>query len=138
MIHESDSALFIEHVGQVHENVGHDPPTCRKDNRTSCRKDHGSHRIDLMDHVSCILYHVSCIRPTPIHGTRDTGTVMYMYGCAGRARRELEIGPLLLTYLFAEGTYMYVSIYDVSPLDGPPPSSPPTPVLPCWLQEHIR
>ena len=49
---------------------------------------------------------------------------------------RLEIGPLLLTYLFSEGTY--VSIYDVSPLDGPPPSSPPTPVLPCWLPEHIR
>jgi hypothetical protein len=30
---------------------------------------------------------------------------------------RLEIGPLLLTYLFSEGTY--VSIYDVSPLDGP-------------------
>ena len=30
----------------------------------------------------------------------------------------LEIGPLLLTYLFSEGTY--VSIYDVSPLDGSP------------------
>ena len=29
---------------------------------------------------------------------------------------RLEIGPLLLTYLFYEGTY--VSIYDVSPLDG--------------------
>ena len=29
---------------------------------------------------------------------------------------RLEIGPLLLTYLFSEGTY--VSIYDVSPLDG--------------------
>jgi hypothetical protein len=72
MIHDSDSALFIEHVGQVHEHVGqvhehvgHDPPTCRKDNR-SCRKDHGSHRIDMMDHVSCIMYHVSWFRPTPI------------------------------------------------------------------------
>ena len=31
---------------------------------------------------------------------------------------RLEIGPLLLTYLFSEGTY--VSIYDVSPLDGSP------------------
>ena len=31
---------------------------------------------------------------------------------------RLEIGPLLLTYFFSEGTY--VSIYDVSPLDGPP------------------
>ena len=30
---------------------------------------------------------------------------------------RLEIGPLLLTYLFSEGTY--VSTYDVSPLDGP-------------------
>ena len=33
----------------------------------------------------------------------------------------LEIGPLLLTYLFSEGTY--VSIYDVSPLDGSPTSA---------------
>ncbi len=49
---------------------------------------------------------------------------------------RLEIGPLLLTYLFSEGTY--VSIYDVSPQYGPPPPSPPTPVLPCWLPEHIR
>jgi hypothetical protein len=51
---------------------------------------------------------------------------------------RLEIGPLLLTYLFSEGTY--VSIYDVSPHYGPPPpsASPPTPVLPCWLPEHIR
>jgi hypothetical protein len=32
---------------------------------------------------------------------------------------RLEIGPLLLIYLFSEGTY--VSIYDVSPLDGSPP-----------------
>ena len=31
---------------------------------------------------------------------------------------RLEIGPLLLIYLFSEGTY--VSIYDVSPLDGSP------------------
>ena len=31
---------------------------------------------------------------------------------------RLEIGPLLLTYFFSEGTY--VSIYDVSPLDGSP------------------
>jgi len=31
---------------------------------------------------------------------------------------RLEIGPLLLTYLFSEGTY--VSIYDVSPHYGPP------------------
>ena len=31
---------------------------------------------------------------------------------------RLEIGPLLLTYLFSEGTY--VSMYDVSPLDGSP------------------
>ena len=31
---------------------------------------------------------------------------------------RLEIGPLLLTYWFSEGTY--VSIYDVSPLDGSP------------------
>ena len=68
MIHDSDSALFIEHVGQVHEHVGqvhehvgHDPPTCRKDNR-SCRKDHGSHRIDMMDHVSCIMY-LASVRP---------------------------------------------------------------------------
>ena len=29
----------------------------------------------------------------------------------------LEIGPLLLTYLFSEGAY--VSIYDVSPLTSP-------------------
>ena len=65
MIHDSDSALFIEHVGQVHEHVGHDPPTCRKDNR-SCRKDHGSHRIGMRDHVSCIMYHVSWFRQTPI------------------------------------------------------------------------
>ena len=47
-----------------------------------------------------------------------------------------EIGPLLLIYLFSEGTY--VSTYDVSPLMDPPPPSPPTPVLPCWLPEHIR
>ena len=26
---------------------------------------HKSLRIDLMNHVSCIMYHVSCIRPTP-------------------------------------------------------------------------
>ena len=31
---------------------------------------------------------------------------------------RLEIGPLLLTYLFSEGTY--VSIYDLSPHYGPP------------------
>ena len=31
---------------------------------------------------------------------------------------RLEIGPLLLTYLFSEGTY--ASMYDVSPLDGSP------------------
>jgi hypothetical protein len=31
---------------------------------------------------------------------------------------RLEIGPLLLTYLFSEGTY--VSTYDVSPHYGPP------------------
>ena len=36
-------------------------------------------------------------------------------------RSSAEIGPLLLTYLFSEGTY--VSTYDVSPLDGSPPSS---------------
>ena len=28
--------------------------------------------------------------------------------------------------------------YDVSPLDGPPPSSPPTPFHHCWPPEHIR
>jgi hypothetical protein len=42
---------------------------------------------------------------------------------------QVKIGPLLITYLFSEGTY--VSIYDVSPLDGPPPSSTSTPVLHC-------
>ena len=49
---------------------------------------------------------------------------------------RLEIGPLLLTYLFSEGTY--VSIHDVSPLMDPPPPSPPTPVLPSWIPEHIQ
>ena len=42
---------------------------------------------------------------------------------SSRLRRKsgahrLEIGPLLLTYLFSEGTY--VSTYDVSPHYGPP------------------
>ena len=37
---------------------------------------------------------------------------------AHRLLHRLEIGPLLLTYLFSEGTY--VSMYDVSPLDGSP------------------
>jgi hypothetical protein len=41
-----------------------------------------------------------------------------MGGVRARDAHRLEIGPLLLTYLFSEGTY--VSIYDVSPLDGSP------------------
>ena len=33
---------------------------------------------------------------------------------------RLEIGPLLLIYLFVEGTYVSIYMYDVSPLDGSP------------------
>ena len=51
---------------------------------------------------------------------------------------RLEIGPLLLTYLFSEGTCMS-AFYDVSPLDGFPSaisidSRPPL----LASAEHIR
>ena len=50
---------------------------------------------------------------------------------------QVKFGPLLLTYLFSEGTY--VSIYDVSPHYGSPSaisidSRPPLLALP----KHIR
>ena len=50
-----------------------------------------------------------------------------------------EIGPTYfsLTYFFPEGTYMSAFMTCNLEMDPPPPS-PSTPVLHCWLPEHIR
>ena len=75
-------------------------------------------------------------------GSRIAGVEKFVgsrFTLACNTSHRLEIGPILRIYLFSEGTY--VSMYDVSPLDGSPSAIPSTPVLPCWLlwlPEHIR
>ena len=56
--------------------------------------------------------------PTP-HLMSDARSISSRFPLRRKSgAHRLEIGPLLRTYLFSEGTY--VSIYDVSPLDGSP------------------
>ena len=60
--------------------------------------------------------------PIPRHLTLDARSISSRFPLRRESgAHRLEIGPLLLTYVFSEGTY--VSIYDVSPLDGSPTSA---------------